>query len=103
MTGVHPDSCKTKAQRRQPGPARCFALLYRGENAVKKIREKLGETDPSKAKAGTIRADYGLDLMRNGMHASDSVKSALRERKIVGLSGDEKSDEKRLIEKWLRG
>ncbi len=103
MTGTHPDEAKTKSARRQPGPARCFALLYRGEDTIRKVRQKLGETDPSKAKAGTIRADYGFDLMRNGMHASDSIESAVRERKIVGLWGDEPSEEKRMIQRWIHG
>ena len=40
--------------------------------------------------------------MRNGAHASDSVESALRERKIVGLLGGEPSEEKRLILDWLK-
>jgi len=40
--------------------------------------------------------------MRNGAHASDSVESALRERKIVGLLGHEPSMEKVIIEKWLQ-
>lgn len=102
MTGLHPDRVTRKSDRRKPGPARCFALLYRGKNAVSRIRRKLGATDPTKAEAGTIRADYGLDLMRNGMHASDSPKSAARERKIVGLAGDESSEEKRAIRRWLR-
>ena len=61
----------------------------------------MGNTDPTKAEEGTIRIDYGHDLMRNGAHASDSVESADRERKIVGLTGSEPSAEKFLIEQWL--
>jgi hypothetical protein len=43
-----------------------------------------------------------LNLIRNGAHASDSVESAKRERHIVGLVGNEPSNEKRIIEDWLR-
>ena len=38
----------------------------------------LGEANPEKAKKGTIRGDYGLDVLRNVCHASDSVESAER-------------------------
>ncbi len=102
MTGLHPDRVGGKAARKSPGPARCFALLYRGENAVNRIRQKLGATDPRSAEAGTVRSDYGHDLMHNGAHASDSVASALREREIVGLVGNETSEERRLVLEWLR-
>jgi len=101
MTGVSPECVTTEEEKHQPGPAKCFALLYNGEHAIDIIRSKLGTTDPKKAKAGTIRSDYGHDLMRNGAHASDSVESALRERKIVGLLGDEPSCERILISNWL--
>lgn len=101
MTGVHPDDAKTDELFRKPGPAKCFALLYRGDNAIEIIRSKLGVTDPKKARAGTIRSDYGHDLMRNGAHASDSPEGALRERRIVGLMGDEPSEEKAVILEWL--
>ncbi|MCX7933738.1 MAG: hypothetical protein N3A66_00590, partial [Planctomycetota bacterium] len=55
MTGVHPDTVRSKAARMRPGPARCFALLYTGEGAIRKVRDKLGATDPRQAAAGTIR------------------------------------------------
>jgi len=100
MTGLHPDQVP-KEQRNKPGPAKCFALLFHGQNAIEVIRSKLGVTDPKKARAGTIRSDYGHDLMRNGAHASDSPAAALRERKIVGLLGDEPSEEKNVIQEWL--
>ncbi|MCD6303984.1 MAG: nucleoside-diphosphate kinase, partial [Planctomycetes bacterium] len=60
-------------------------LLYEGPDAIRKIRTVLGSTDPSKAEPGTVRSDFGRDLMRNGAHASDSPENALRERRIVGL------------------
>ncbi len=102
MTGVeNPESLKP-SERRAGGPATCLGLLYRGPGAVNKIREKLGSTDPSKAAAGTIRSDYGHDLMRNGAHASDSPESAWRERKIVGLLGGEASEERRIVREFLR-
>lgn len=49
-----------------------------GENAVLKIREIIGATDPKKAKEGTIRAMYGdKEIMsHNVIHASDSIENA---------------------------
>ena len=44
------------------------------------------------AEGGTVRHDYGGDLLKNGAHASDSADSAARERKIVGLAGGEPSE-----------
>ena len=85
MTGVNPASVKDPADKTKPGRVRCMALLYRGENAVAKIRERLGATDPGKAAPGTVRSTFGADLMKNAAHASDSVESARRERGIIGL------------------
>ena len=84
MTGVHPDTVPSD-QKASAGKARCVALLYEGPDAISKIRSVLGSTDPSKAEPGTVRSDFGLDLMRNGAHASDSTDNALRERQIVSL------------------
>jgi len=84
MTGVHPDSVRPD-EKASAGDARCLAMLYEGVDAIGKIRAVLGATDPSKAEPGTVRSDFGLDLMRNGAHASDSPENARRERGIVGL------------------
>lgn len=85
MTGVDRSLLKTDWEKGAPGRAMCLALLYRGIDAVSKIRERLGSTDPQRALPGTVRSDYGLDLMKNGAHASDSLESAERERKVLGL------------------
>jgi nucleoside-diphosphate kinase len=49
------------------------------QEAVAKLREVLGATDPSKAAQGTIRALYGESLERNSAHGSDSVENGLIE------------------------
>lgn len=59
------------------GPVLVSAL--EGENAVLRHREILGATDPKKAAAGTIRADYAQTVDENAAHGSDSVASAERE------------------------
>jgi len=101
MTGVPAEECST-APLKSPGRATSLALLYQGVDAVEKIRRILGSTNPDEAAAGTVRSDYGNNLMQNGAHASDSVESALRERRIVGLSAREKKwDIQKIISEYL--
>jgi nucleoside-diphosphate kinase len=57
----------------------CFLMVWEGKNAVKVVRTLIGSTNPAEAAPGTIRGDFGLDLGRNIIHASDSVESANRE------------------------
>ena len=63
---------------------RVFALVYKGENAIKKIRELAGETNPEKANPISIRGKYGrihseTKVMENVMHCSDSIENAEKE------------------------
>lgn len=53
--------------------------VFEGDDAVARIRETIGPTDPQKAPLHTIRGDFGLDIERNTVHASDSVETAERE------------------------
>ena len=59
-----------------------IAIVFEGKGAVEVIRETMGATDPAKAEAGTIRSDFGLDIMRNLVHGSDSVENAEGEIKL---------------------
>jgi nucleoside diphosphate kinase len=70
------------------GRVRCLVLVYAGENAVEKIRTILGPTDPSKALPGSVRKEYGTDIMVNAAHASDSPENAQREIGIVKVEAD---------------
>jgi nucleoside-diphosphate kinase len=54
-------------------------MVVSGENAISRIRELMGSTDSRKAKNGTIRGDYGIDVTVNVIHGSDSRESAKRE------------------------
>jgi nucleoside diphosphate kinase len=67
----------------KPGTEKCIALVYEGANAVSKIRDVLGPTDPSKAPPGSIRREFGSTIMVNAAHASDSPENARREFGIV--------------------
>ncbi len=55
------------------------AAVFQGEGAIELIRSTMGATDPAKAEAGTVRADYGIDVQRNSTHASDSVENGVKE------------------------
>ena len=59
-----------------------IAAVFEGKKAVEVIRETMGATDPAKAKAGTIRGDFGLDIERNTVHGSDSIETAEEEIKL---------------------
>ena len=59
-----------------------LSIVIEGENAIAKVREMVGAKNPKEAKHGTIRGDYGIDVMRNVIHASDSEASAKREAAI---------------------
>lgn len=56
-----------------------IALALEGENAISRVRDLLGPTDSTAAAKGTIRGDFGLDMMTNVCHASDSPEAAAAE------------------------
>jgi nucleoside-diphosphate kinase len=58
------------------------AAVFTGDNAVERIRDLMGATDPAKAAKGTIRKEFGLDIQRNSTHASDSPENAVKEIEI---------------------
>ncbi len=55
------------------------AMVVEGRNAIKVVRNLVGATNPAEASPGTIRGDFGMDVGRNVVHASDSPQSAKRE------------------------
>ncbi len=54
-------------------------MVFEGENAISRNRQIMGPTDPSKAPAGTIRADFATSIDRNAIHGSDSPETAKQE------------------------
>jgi nucleoside-diphosphate kinase len=56
-----------------------FVSVLEGENAITRYREVLGATDPAKADAGTVRADFGTDVEKNAAHGSDGPDTAREE------------------------
>jgi len=59
-----------------------IAIIFEGKGAVEIIRKMMGATDPAEAEAGTIRADFGLDIQHNVVHGSDSIETAEKEIKL---------------------
>ena len=87
MTGYRPSQV-AEADKPKTGSENCLALIYKGMSAVEKIRYLLGPTDPAKAQPGSVRREFGSDIMVNAAHASDSPENAAREMKIVDVPKD---------------
>ncbi len=85
MAGRSQGDCDEKLLQ-QPGTEKCIAVVYEGVEAVRKIRDVLGPTDPSKAPPGSIRREFGSSIMVNAAHASDSEENAKREIGIVNVA-----------------
>jgi nucleoside diphosphate kinase len=99
MAGSRPSETLPE-KRDQPGSEKCIALVYQGVNAVAKIREVLGPTDPSKAPPGSIRKEFGETIMVNAAHASDAPENAAREMGIVRI---EENNLKPFVESFYGG
>jgi nucleoside-diphosphate kinase len=56
-----------------------IALALEGEDVIAKVRDLLGPTNSKAAAPGTIRGDFGEDMMVNVCHASDSTEAASAE------------------------
>lgn len=65
-----------------------IALALAGDNAIEKVRTIIGPTDSKKAEKGTVRGDFGVDVMANIVHASDSLENAELELKRFFQPGE---------------
>lgn len=54
----------------------CMPIVLEGDNAITRLRDLMGATDPAKAAAGTIRKDFAASIEANAVHGSDSPESA---------------------------
>src|SRR6266446_3363961 len=98
MAGRKPSECP-REEHDAPGTEKSIAIVYQGVDAVRKIRDVLGPTDPAKAPPGSIRKEFGQTIMINAAHASDSVENAKREMGIIRV---EENNFKPLIENFYR-
>ena len=75
------------------------AMVVEGTNAIAVVRQTVGATKPAEAAPGTIRADYGLEIGRNLVHASDGPETAAFE---IGLwFGEDLVDWPRANDAWV--
>jgi nucleoside-diphosphate kinase len=58
----------------QSGPI--VAMILEREDAIRKWREVMGATDPSKAAEGTLRKRFGTSIQNNATHGSDAPETA---------------------------
>ena len=70
----------TFIQGKKHGENRILALVYEGDDAVKRVRALVGATDPEKADPWTIRGKYGRRTtegeIENVVHASGTPAEA---------------------------
>ncbi|MBQ4107367.1 MAG: nucleoside-diphosphate kinase [Lentisphaeria bacterium] len=85
MAGRRPDRCP-ESEWDTPNQAKALVLIFEGKDAVNRIRTVLGPTDPAKAPGGTVRGDFGSDVMVNAAHASDAPENYIREAGIVRIA-----------------
>ena len=85
MAGKRPGEVAVE-DRSKPAGAKCMVLIFDGVDAVAKIRKVLGPTNPAEASGGTVRYDFGTNIMVNAAHASDSPESYARESAIVKVN-----------------
>jgi len=76
------------------------AMVVEGKNAVSVMRKIVGATNPQEASPGTIRGDFGMDIGRNVIHASDSPESAQREISLF-FKPEEIVEYRRIDEEWV--
>jgi nucleoside-diphosphate kinase len=77
-----------------------IAIIFQGKNAVEIIRQMMGETDPAKARSGTIRGDFGVDIGHNLVHGSDSLENAVKEIDLF-FSEEEIFNYDRELDTWI--
>jgi nucleoside-diphosphate kinase len=56
------------------GPA--VPVMLQRDDAIRKLREVMGATNPAEAAAGTIRKEWGIDVEKNSIHGSDAPETA---------------------------
>jgi nucleoside-diphosphate kinase len=54
----------------------CMPMVLEGDEAITRLRELMGATDPAKAASGTIRKLFASSIEANAVHGSDSPESA---------------------------
>lgn len=77
------------------------AVVAGKTGTVEMIRATVGATNPAKAAPGTIRGDFGIDIGRNLIHASDSPESGERETALFFKPEELIGDWSRSVDPWV--
>lgn len=75
------------------------AMVVEGTGAIATVRATVGATKPGEATPGSIRADYGVEIGRNLVHASDGPETAATE--IALWFGDDLVSWPRATDPWI--
>ena len=75
-------------------------LAIEGKDVIEIIRSTVGATNPVKAAPGTIRGDFGVNIGRNLIHASDSPENGQNEVALF-FAADELISSERSIDQWV--
>ena len=75
-------------------------MVWEGDGVILTGRKMIGATDPSEARSGTFRGDYGISKGRNGFHGSDSIEASDREI-ALWFSPEELNVVESAAEPWL--
>jgi nucleoside-diphosphate kinase len=65
-----------------------MAMLWEGNDVINRVRTLAGPTNSTQAPKGTIRGDFGEDVQKNAIHASEDYDNAKREMDLVFLPHD---------------
>lgn len=74
--------------------------VFEGKAAIEAVRSTVGATNPVKAGPGTIRGDFGMEIGRNLVHASDSPENAQAEV-ALWFKEDELVSWSRDTDRWI--
>jgi nucleoside-diphosphate kinase len=75
-------------------------LVVTGKDVISIVRNSVGATNPAQAAPGTIRGDFGVEIGRNLIHASDSPENGEKEIALY-FQEDQLVDLERSIDRWV--
>ena len=75
-------------------------MAVEGPDAIQVVRKTVGDTRPGESPMGSIRADYGLMIGRNLVHASDGAETA-RTELALWFGEDDLVEYTRDLDRWV--
>jgi nucleoside-diphosphate kinase len=75
-------------------------VVVTGKNVISIVRSTVGATNPAQAAPGTIRGDFGVEIGRNLIHASDSPENGEKEIALF-FQDHELVSLERSIDRWI--